>query len=100
MTDPNTIERPTLLTQRTIVGIAAAVSALVFLIVCILTWHGWAVGTDSQRIQFLGEIALSLIVTLWLIIVSFSLPTNVSEKFSGPGVSLEIDQPHEGGDHA
>lgn len=93
MTDPittTTVERPTLLTQRTIAAIAGAALALVLLIVCALTWHDWAAGTDAQRIDKLGWICILLVGTVGMIIASFSLPTNGSETFSGPGISFAI----------
>lgn len=96
MTDPvpptsTKVARPTLLTQRTIAAIAAAALALVLLIVCIMAWHAWDPATDGQRIDWLGKIAMLLGSTIAMIIMSFSLPTNGSEEFSGPGVSFKID---------
>ena len=97
-TPPTSIERPTRRAEWTQIGLSAAISAMVLIIICVLAWHSWPQDTSTQRIDWLGRIAGALIFTVWLLALSFFSKNNGSEKMSGPGFSFEID--HSGKDSA
>ena len=53
-TPPTSIERPTRRAEWTQIGLSAAISAMVLIIICVLAWHSWPQDTSTQRIDWLG----------------------------------------------